>query len=111
MGMTTTEPDFEGNAHFYADHARADTWVVTVIGEVDLANRDRFEAVVKRALNATPPKLVFDLAGVRFMDSSGLGVLLAATHGATSVEVRAPSSAVRRLIEISGLAELLRIVE
>ena len=109
--MTTTEPDYGGNAQFYADRARADTWVVTVIGEVDLANRERFEAVVERALQARPAKLIFDLAGVRFMDSSGLGVLIAAAHRGTSVEVRAPSPAVRRLIEISGLAELLRIVE
>jgi anti-sigma B factor antagonist len=109
--MTTTEPDYEGNAHFYADHARADTWVVTVIGEVDLANRQRFETVVERALQDSPAKLVFDLTGVRFMDSSGLGVLIASAHRGSSVEVRDPSPAVRRLIEISGLTELLRIVQ
>jgi anti-anti-sigma factor len=108
--MTTVEPDYEG-AHFFADQARADTWVVTVIGEVDLANRDRFEAVVDRALLAGPSKLVFDLAGVRFMDSSGLGVLLIAANKTTSVEVRTPSPAIRRLIEVSGLTELFRIVE
>jgi anti-anti-sigma factor len=109
--MTATEPDFGGGAQFYADQARADTWFVTVIGEVDLANRDQFEAAVEGALHAAPAKLVFDLAGVRFMDSSGLGVLLAAANRTSSVEVRAPSLAVRRLIEISGLSELLRIVE
>jgi anti-anti-sigma factor len=109
--MTATEADYGGNAQFYADQARSDTWFVTVIGEVDLANRDRFEAVVDQALHTAPNKLVFDLAGVRFMDSSGLGVLLAATHRAPSVEVRAPSPAIRRLIEISGLTDLFRIVE
>jgi anti-sigma B factor antagonist len=111
MGMTTTEPDYGGNAQFYADRARSDTWVVTVIGEVDLANREHFEAVVERALEASPAKLIFDLAGVRFMDSSGLGVLIAAANGTDLVEVRAPLPAVRRLIEISGLADILRIVE
>jgi anti-anti-sigma factor len=109
--MTTTEPDYGASAQFYADQARADTWFVTVIGEVDLANRERFEAVVEQALHTAPSKLVFDLAGVRFMDSSGLGVLLAATHRTPSVEVRAPSPAIRRLIEISGLTGLFRIVE
>ncbi len=108
--MTTTESDFAGGAQFYADQARADTWVVTVIGEVDLANRDRFEAVVERALYSSPSKLVFDLAGVRFMDSSGLGVMLAAVNRTASVEVRTPSSNIRRLIELSGLTELFRIV-
>ena len=108
--MTTTEPDFEGTAQFYADQARADTWVVTVIGEVDLSNRERFEEVVERALQAAPAKLIFDLAGVRFMDSSGLGVMLMAANQADEVEVRAPSSALRRLITISGLTDLFRIV-
>ncbi|HEU5271233.1 MAG TPA: STAS domain-containing protein [Jatrophihabitans sp.] len=108
--MTTSEPDFGENAQFYADQARADTWVVTVIGEVDLANRDRFEAAVKRALHDNPARLVFDLAGVRFMDSSGLGVMLAAADKTASVEVRAPSSAIRRLIEVSGLTDLFRVV-
>ncbi len=109
--MTTTEPEFGGDAQFYADHARSDTWVITVIGEVDLANRERFHAVVEQALFASPAKLIFDLAGVRFMDSSGLGVLLSAANKATSVEVRTPSLAVRRLIELSGLTNLLRIAE
>ncbi|MFL6161319.1 MAG: STAS domain-containing protein [Jatrophihabitantaceae bacterium] len=109
--MTTTESDSAGNASFYADRARTDTWVVTVIGEVDLANRERFEAVVEQALLAGPTTLVFDLAGVRFMDSSGLGVLVSATQSTSAVEVRTPSRSVRRLIEISGLTELLRIVE
>ena len=108
--MTTSEPGF-GDAQFYADHARSDTWVITVIGEVDLANRERFHAVVERALFAAPAKLIFDLARERFMDSSGLGVLLSAANKATSVEVRTPSLAVRRLIELSGLTNLLRIAE
>lgn len=109
--MSTSEPEFGGGAQFYADHARADTWVITVIGEVDLSNRERFLTVVDRALFASPAKLIFDLAGVRFMDSSGLGVLLSAVNRASSVEVRTPSLAVRRLIELSGLTNLLRIAE
>jgi len=98
-------------AQFHVDQARADTWVVTVIGEVDFANQQRFQAAVDRALAAGPARLVLDLAGVRFMDSSALRILILATQREATVELRAPSRAVQRLLELSGLATLLRIVE
>ena len=48
-----------------------------------------------------------DIAGLTFMDSSGLRVLVDATQRARNrghdVSVRNPSAAVRRLVEISGL--------
>lgn len=98
-------------AQFHVDQADADTWVVTVVGEVDFANQQRFQAAVDRALAAGPARLVMDLAGVRFMDSSALRILVLATQREATVDLRAPSRAVRRLLEISGLTGLLRIVE
>ena len=109
--MNPAMPNHIAQAAFYADQARADTWVVTVIGEVDLANRDRFDAVVERALVDSPEKLVFDLAGARVLDSSVLSVLITAASSRVSLEVRTPPPAVRRLIELSGLTELLPMVE
>lgn len=109
--MNNPMSDHGAQAAFYADQSRADTWVVTVIGEVDLADRDRFDAVVERALADCPAKLVFDLTGARFLDSTVLSVLTTAAGGATSLEVRTPPPIVRRLIELSGLTELLPIVE
>jgi len=107
--MAAVEPGSAEQASFYADQARASTWVVTVIGEVDLAHKDRFQAVVDRALRASPAKLIFDVAGVRFMDSSGLNVLLSALRSDVAVEVRAASPAMRRLIEITGLTGVLTL--
>lgn len=107
--MAAAEPGSTEQAHFYADQARASTWVVTVIGEVDLASKDRFHAVVDQALRASPTKLIFDVAGVRFMDSSGLNVLLSAIRSNVEVELRAASPAMRRLIAITGLAEVLTL--
>jgi anti-anti-sigma factor len=109
--MNIATSDHGAQASFYVDQSRADTWVVTVIGEVDLADRDRFDAAVERALAAFPTKLVVDLAGARFLDSSVLRVLITAAGGAASLEVRAPSPTLRRLIELSGLAELLPMAE
>lgn len=51
------------------------------------------------------------LAGVTFMDSRGLGSLLAANErsreGAAPIRIFAPSDAVRRLLDVSGVAPVL----
>jgi anti-anti-sigma factor len=56
-----------------------------------------------------------DLEGVTFMDSRGLGALLAANErareGAAPVHIFQPSEAVRRLLEVSGVASVLSEVE
>jgi anti-sigma B factor antagonist len=59
-------------------------------------------------LAAEPPVEVIDVAGVTFIDSSGLRVLVEvhqsrAASGSRLV-LRAPSAPVQRLLEISGLA-------
>lgn len=106
-----TDPNSGADAQFCANQASADTWVVTVTGEVDLNNHDHFKSAVEQALSGGPAKLIFDLAGVRFMDSSGLAVMLLAAKRAASVEVRAASSAVRRLFQVSGLVGMFPIVQ
>ena len=45
------------------------------------------------------------------MDSSGIAVLLEAAQQADSVVIRRPSNAVRRVIETTGLSEVLPIGE
>ena len=56
---------------------------------------------------------VVDLAGVSFIDSSGLRVLVqdhqTRTEAGESLRLRAPSAAVQRLLEISGLSGYLDV--
>jgi anti-anti-sigma factor len=80
--------------------------VVSVRGEVDLASGEAFTAAVQQALRDSPGHLVFDLSEVRFIDSSGLAVLVYAANNA-DVRLRSASQIVRRLIEISGLSDVL----
>ena len=84
-------------------------WLVVARGEIDLANRDAFQAAVDRALAASPDRVAFDLGDVRFMDSSGLAVLVSAANAPPAIEIRAVSQIVRRVIEASGLTEVLVI--
>jgi anti-anti-sigma factor len=81
--------------------------VVTVAGEIDLANAASLEAVVDRLVEARPRRVTFDLHRLDFMDSSGLAVLVRCAARVPEVVVLHPSANVRRVIEVSGLGPLL----
>ena len=49
---------------------------VVVTGEVDLYSAPQLEQVVDGAVEAGEGNVVIDLAGVRFMDSAGLNILI-----------------------------------
>lgn len=59
--------------------------------------------------------MLLDLSEVKFIDSTGLHLLLEASHRSAVTDwsffVVRPSEAVRRLIEISGTADLLTLVD
>jgi anti-anti-sigma factor len=52
---------------------------------------------------------VFDMTGLRFMDSSGIALILEVSHRATSVSLRNPTPTIRRVVEATGLADILAI--
>jgi len=95
----TTEVSFPGNH----------TAVVSVAGELDIATIHIISAATADALRQNPGRLVFDLSEVHFMDSSGIAVLLRARRSVGSVLIRDPSTVVRRLLELTGLTEVLPI--
>lgn len=90
---------------------RADPSLV-LVGEIDAHTAP----VLLEHLDPLPlgdGDIVLDIAGVDFMDSSALRVLIEAHDRATAAHRRlvlhSPSTAVRRLFEVSGLAEHLVI--
>jgi anti-sigma B factor antagonist len=87
-----------------------DTPVVSLSGELDLSNTERVRSQVDDALAGGSDRLVFDLSGLEFMDSSGIALLAAAAQRVRAVEIRDPPATVRRLLELTGLTEILRIV-
>ena len=77
---------------------------VIATGEIDLTNAPELAA----ALDA--PHLMVDLRRVTFLDSTGLAALVQARESAVSFELTA-SRIVRRLLEITGLLEVLDTAE
>lgn len=78
-------------------------------GEVDLSTLPVLTAAVERVVTAEPASVGFELSGVRFMDSSGIGVLLEVAAAVPAVTLITPSLVVRRLVELSGLTAILPI--
>lgn len=85
-----------------------DRQVVRLVGELDLA----YAGPVRAALvGIAGPEVVVDLSDLTFIDASGLSALVAArgqmaTEGHRLLLVGA-GSAVRRVFELTGLADLL----
>jgi anti-anti-sigma factor len=83
--------------------------VVSLAGELDSTNADALRDAVASVVAARPERLVFDLAGLRFMDSAGIAVLISAAADVDVVELRNPSEIVRRVIELTGLTTVFRV--
>ena len=82
--------------------------LICLAGELDLATAPRVRAAGQAALEGGADRIVFDLGGLQFMDSSGLRVLLEIA-GDASVSLRDASGAVRRVIESTGVDTILKL--
>lgn len=84
--------------------------VLEVRGEVDLATEGRFLAALEQAVHNRANAFVVDLRAVTFLGLVGLRHLVAvdAVVGAGVIRL-VPSPAVRRVIELAGLVQLLTI--
>jgi anti-sigma B factor antagonist len=91
-----------------------DAIVVRATGEVDMSTVHllRRELDTARAREASA---LLDLSGVTFMDSTGLHLLIDASHTSATSDwgffVVRLSGAVRRLIEVSGAGDVIMVVD
>ena len=82
---------------------------VIVAGEIDLFTSSQLYGALEQF--PTDRRVLVDMSGVTFMDSTGISVLLRHaqrfSRDGGALRVRDPSRAVERLLKIAGLAELL----
>lgn len=87
--------------------------VLRLRGEFDLAGERIFARTVVEALRSSPRALAVDLAGVSFMDSTGLRALVVAQEMAAGrgcrLALRGASEPVRRPLELARLIDLFEI--
>ena len=80
--------------------------VVRLAGELDLYNADAVRAALFEAASDAADRLVVDMAGVSFIDSTALGVLIEARsrlENRSAFFLAAPGLETRRALEVSGL--------
>lgn len=87
----------------------AGTQVVVLSGELDSSNAASLQEQVASIPSQPPRRLIFDLTGLRFMDSAGIAVLIGAVAKASSVSLRNPSPIIRRVLEATGLSSVFSI--
>lgn len=97
---TRMEIDAKGEAVIYAE------------GDIDLATSPALQEALAKALEQSASVAV-DVAGVHFIDSSGLSSLVwghrRAQEAGGTLRIRRPSPMLRRLLDITALDQLLVI--
>ena len=78
-------------------------------GELDIATIEPIRSAVEAAIAQGATVIVFDLSAVTFLDSSALAVFAYAARQVERVRVTNPSAIARRVIEQTGLIDVLHV--
>jgi anti-anti-sigma factor len=85
--------------------------VIEAYGEIDMANADEMRRMVDSSVADGADRLIVDLSGIRFMDSTGLNVLIRTSRqlgpGSVGVVVSRPS--IRKIFALTGIDEVVPI--
>ena len=91
--------------------------VVRVAGELDLSTVSYLHRAIQAAATQAPrPRLIVDLTGLDFCDSTGLrglirGVKEVDVLGGKAVVAVKPGGMLEQLLDLSGLSEFLRVAD
>jgi anti-sigma B factor antagonist len=99
------------SSRFHDDHT-----IVTICGEIDLYTAPRLHSELAGLLaEGMPPRVVIDMSGVEFCDSTGMNVLLSCLRRARErggeLEIAAPKPAVRKILQVTGLDSVFTLIE
>jgi anti-sigma B factor antagonist len=96
-----------------SQHAAGDCAVLAVRGEVDVYTAPALQEGLSTLLDAGARPVVVDLTGVGFLDSTGLGVLVAARTAAAdsgrALPIACDHERILRLFKITGLDGVFEI--
>ena len=90
-----------------------DACILALTGELSLADASALERRLEQVLAMNTATIVVDLAGVEFIDSTGLSVLVRAQQQASErgmeLGVANPNAQAARLLSLTGLEERLTL--
>lgn len=87
--------------------------VIVLVGELDPATAPLLEQAIQDVLDAGATELTVDMAGLTFVDSSGLRALIGLHKqlAPARLRLRQPSPFALQLLSITGLADQFEIVD
>ena len=96
--------------------SHGDRTLMSVSGEIDLYTAPRLHSELAAALaGGGPVRLVVDMSGVEFCDSTGMNVLLAAHRRAREqggdLELAGPRPTVRKILQVTGLETVFTVLD
>lgn len=83
--------------------------LLTLAGELDMTNAGALEAVMAPVLARAPSRLVVDVSGLLFGDSSAIALFVKWANVVDQVELRDPPELLSRVIQRMGLSGRLRV--
>jgi anti-sigma B factor antagonist len=87
--------------------------VVTLCGELGLADAPALVSHLIAAVAACGPSIIVDLAGLDFIDSCGIGVLVRmlkwTRESGGDMSLAAPQQRVRRALSVTGLIDVFSV--
>lgn len=112
--MPTEQRDITDGTLVIRTIVEGDLRTVSLRGELDLANAGTAETAIQEALDEAT-RVVVDMQELEFIDSTGIALLVGALgHNGDSAKLRfvpSESAAVNRVLDLTGLAERLPLVE
>jgi anti-sigma B factor antagonist len=89
--------------------------VVSVQGEVDVYTSPAFREHLYRLIDDGATRVIVDFAGMDFIDSSGLGVLVGALkrirEQSGEIELRGLKPSAKKIFDITGLTQVFSITD
>ena len=98
-----------------SSRSQGDHAIVIATGEIDLYTAPRLQSELAAVIANSAPatKIVVDMSGVDFCDSTGMNVLLSCLRQARErggeLELAAPRQAVRKILQVTGLDAVFTI--
>jgi anti-sigma B factor antagonist len=96
----------------YRPGAKPDQVIVVPVGDLDLYASVAFCNAVMARLEGGTPRMVIDMGGVRYLDSSGVGALIRLLQKARSLggEIRVANigGTPKKVLEMSNIITLLK---
>lgn len=90
-----------------------DFWEISVDGELDVSTADQFKEYLHKLIDKDIRNIKFDLADLKYIDSTGLGVMIGILKRVKvenkEIYIKSPRDNVKKIFSITGLDKIFKM--